>query len=94
MILDVRAAAGFLQPLLHLLVGRLADERLLDAVAIVVDRWRLAGMRLHRDPARMCSLKYLRISSLADLDAGPEAHIDEAHQHQLPQSAGPSIRLR
>src|ERR1700691_2510377 len=85
-VLNVNPAAGFFQPLLHLFVGRLADEGLLDAGAMVVYGRRLPGMRLHQLRAHVL-VEVLANLFVGDLDSGPEAQTNETHQHQLPREA-------
>src|ERR1700733_9300039 len=75
-VIDARAPAGVLQPLLHLLIGSLTGERLLDAFAIVVERWRFPGMGLFESRAQVF-VEILAEVLVADLDAGPEARVDE-----------------
>ena len=83
MVLNAGAPPGLLQPLLHLLVGRLVDQLLHDSGSVVVHRRRLARMRRHQSRAHVL-VEVLANLLVADLDAGPEAHIDEAQQRQLP----------
>jgi hypothetical protein len=82
---DYRGAlAGFLEPGIDLLIDALAGQGLFDAVAVILQRDGLAGMR-GSGGGLDHGVEVILNVLIGDLDAGPETDFDEEQQSALPE---------